>query len=124
MIRSQALRDSARGEACTLNIAGVCNYSPETTVLAHLPFFGPHGSGIKTHDHIAAFACSACHTCIDDPGRLPPQDRYLYAARGMGRTQLRWIERGLITVKGVKGETRMFRPASDLRSEAEQERLR
>ena len=37
MIKSKALRDSANGQSCTLNIVGVCDYSPETVVLAHLP---------------------------------------------------------------------------------------
>lgn len=35
--RSKALRDSARGQCCTLQIPGICNSNPETTVLCHLP---------------------------------------------------------------------------------------
>ena len=31
-----AIRNAAKGEQCTLNIAGVCNYNPETVVF--LPF--------------------------------------------------------------------------------------
>ena len=36
-MRSNAIRMSAKGEECTLNIVGVCNYNAETTVLCHLP---------------------------------------------------------------------------------------
>ena len=32
-----AIRKAARGEECTLNIAGVCSYDPETVVLCHFP---------------------------------------------------------------------------------------
>ena len=32
-----AIRKAAKGEECTLNIAGVCSYDPETVVLCHFP---------------------------------------------------------------------------------------
>ena len=53
---------SARGQDCVLNIPGVCNRNPETTVLAHV---GRHGSAKRNHDEDAVYACSACHDAID-----------------------------------------------------------
>ena len=53
---------SARGQDCVLNIPGVCNHNPETTVLAHV---GHHGSAKRNHDEDAVFCCSACHDAID-----------------------------------------------------------
>ncbi|HHK5888093.1 TPA: nuclease domain-containing protein [Serratia marcescens] len=44
--RSKALRDSARGQCCTLQIPGICNGNAETTVLCHLPS-PTHGMGYK-----------------------------------------------------------------------------
>ncbi len=34
---SKKVRDSARGQDCTVRIPGTCNFDPATTVLAHLP---------------------------------------------------------------------------------------
>ncbi|BBI46989.1 hypothetical protein KPSA1B_105772 [Pseudomonas syringae pv. actinidiae] len=34
---SKKLRASAKGQDCTVRIPAICNYNPETTVLAHLP---------------------------------------------------------------------------------------
>lgn len=61
---SSALRNAARGERCTLRLS-VCNHDPETTVLAHLRFFGWAGIAQKPSDLLAVFACSACHDAID-----------------------------------------------------------
>ncbi|ENY0908407.1 DUF1364 domain-containing protein [Serratia marcescens] len=66
--RSKALRDSARGQCCTLQISGICNGNQETTVLCHLPS-STHGMGYKSDDYWAVFGCSSCHDVID--GRIP-----------------------------------------------------
>ncbi|MGE4799277.1 nuclease domain-containing protein [Yersinia hibernica] len=50
--RSKALRDSARGQCCTLQIPSICNGNPETTVLCHLPS-STHGMGYKSDDYWA-----------------------------------------------------------------------
>jgi hypothetical protein len=106
MIRSKKLRDSARGQVCTLNIARICNGNPETTILAHIPD-GNGGMALKGHDISACFACSSCHDAID--GRHPyfqqgnNRDHYhWYLMRGLNRTLVAWIESGLINVKGYK----------------------
>ena len=96
------LRTSAKGESCTFNVAGVCNYNPETVVLCHLPILVPAGIGQKAPDYCAAYGCSACHDWIDNRGGVHPyEERLYYAARGLVRTQHRMIEKGLIVVKGV-----------------------
>lgn len=98
--RSPALRKSAKGETCTLQIVGVCNHNPETTVLAHLPDESK-GMGRKSDDFVACFACSSCHDFID--GRVGamtfwenPIDENFYKRRALTRTWRRWIELGLI----------------------------
>ena len=59
------LRQFARGQDCQLRIYGVCNYNPETTVLAHLRVGGVAGMGQKPPDIAGVLACSACHDAID-----------------------------------------------------------
>ena len=104
-MKSQAIRNAARGEACTLQIAGICNHDAETTVLAHLRIFGGGGIGLKPSDLCAAFACSRCHDYID--GRYRPLagqvvDIDWYIARAIWRTHERLVALGVLTVKGAK----------------------
>ena len=61
---SHPLRQNARGKMCTLRLS-CCNGNPETTVLAHYRRFGWGGMGLKPHDILGCFACSACHDAID-----------------------------------------------------------
>lgn len=61
---SPALRNSARGQPCTLRLP-CCNHDTETTVLSHLRYFGWAGIAQKPHDFLGVFACSACHDAID-----------------------------------------------------------
>ena len=97
------LRASAEGEACTLNILGVCNYDPSTVVLCHLPFVAKERDSRKAPDYCAAYGCSACHDALD--GRtmvLSKADKLFYGCRGLIRTLRRMVEKGLITVKGIQ----------------------
>jgi len=92
---SKKLRDSARGQNCTLRL-DCCNGDPETTVLAHLPC-GHKGVGMKSPDNMAVFACSTCHTALDGAGRWDIHARdYL---RALAETQLYWLENGLMVIK-------------------------
>lgn len=51
---------------CQIRIAGVCNFNPETTVWAHANGSAPgKGIGMKSHDLLGAYACSACHDVYD-----------------------------------------------------------
>lgn len=101
---STKLRNSARGQACTFQIPGVCNRDPATTVLAHIRDDGK-GIGNKASDVSAAFACSACHDCYDQ-NRLGREDALFFALRAMQRTHAIWIETGLMVVPADAGRPR------------------
>lgn len=83
------LRKTARGRECQLRIPGICNFNPETTVLAHYRMAGICGTGIKPGDTQAAFACSSCHDAVD--GRIKTgftrDELRLFHAEGVFRTQ-------------------------------------
>ena len=91
------LRKSARGQACLVRLPGVCNFNPETTVLAHL---GGGGMGRKQPDLFGAFCCSNCHANIDGAVKSIFNKDYLRMAflEGMVRTQLYWLENGLVKI--------------------------
>jgi len=106
-IRSKALRESARGEACTLQIVGICNHDRTTTVLAHLPS-DSHGMAKKSDDISAAYSCSSCHDAVDrrrqacwneDDVCEFENHREWYMRRAMYRTIKRAIELGIITIR-------------------------
>lgn len=63
-MRSSKLRNSAKGQLCTLQIPGICNHNPETVVLCHLPSEN-HGIAYKSDDFWAVYGCSNCHDVID-----------------------------------------------------------
>lgn len=85
------LRQSAKGEACTVMLPG-CLYGGETVVLAHIRRPWNAGVGMKPLDLHGCFACAACHDKID--GRTKhglsraELDSYLLDAHM--RTVLRW----------------------------------
>ena len=82
------LRKEAQGKPCMVRIPGVCNGNPETTVLAHYRLAGYCGTGLKTDDDMAAWACSACHDECDRRTRLMNIDYVrLWHAEGVLRTQ-------------------------------------
>ena len=93
MIKSKDLRNSARGQECTLRLVNVCNWNPETVVLAHIG--RDRGMGIKCNDTFAVFACSACHAEIDGPNRFKHEADKL---RALESTQDYWIRNGFIKV--------------------------
>lgn len=102
-MKSKALRNSARGQECAFQIVGVCNFNEETTVLAHLPDES-NGMGKKSDDISAAFACSSCHDAIDGRAKCSEyqEHKYFYNHRAMVRTWRRWVDEGLIMIKGLK----------------------
>ncbi len=63
-IRSKKLRSAARGQPCTGNFPGICNYDIETVVLAHL-HDETFGMGMKADDTSAIHLCSDCHRAYD-----------------------------------------------------------
>lgn len=80
-------KKEARGRDCQIRIPGVCNFNPETTVLAHYRLAGTCGTGIKPDDIQGAWACSSCHDEIDRRTRHIDTEtaRYLHA-EGVMRT--------------------------------------
>lgn len=100
-LRSPKLRDSAKGEACTLRLVGVCNLDWTTTVLAHSNR-GADGKGLgqKADDDRACYACHACHDVLDRRVPLPVwldrADVEREFDRAMAETRDRMREKGLI----------------------------
>lgn len=96
-MKSQKLRNSARGRDCQVRLMGICNFNPETTVLAHL---GGGGMGAKKPDIQAAFCCSSCHDALDGRANyLIDKDTLELAHRqGVERTQDIWLREGLIKI--------------------------
>lgn len=95
MIRSKKIRNSAKGEKCTINGPN-CNYNIETTVFCHLDeLWAGKGTGLKADD-IGFYACYNCH---NDTQNRNIDDHYFYLARGMYRTWKRLIELGLVKME-------------------------
>jgi hypothetical protein len=69
----QSIRDSARGEACTVRIPGVCTQDPEKTIWSHAPFgIAGKGKGLKALDICGSYACTACDAVLDGQVPRPP----------------------------------------------------
>lgn len=100
MIKSKKYRDGARGQQCTLNIAGVCNYNPDTVVLIHFPD-ETNGIGKKSDDISAGDACSDCHDVVDRRviNEVFEGSRERYLRRSQTRTIRRRIEQGILVMK-------------------------
>jgi len=100
-MKSQAIRDSARDEECTLHIVGVCNYDPATTILAHLPDES-HGMARKADDISSCYACSSCHDYLDGRVKVHEEwhyEREWYMRRALVRTLRRLIEKEILSFK-------------------------
>lgn len=93
---SQKLRDSAKGQECTMRIGNVCNHNSETTVLCHFPSIDK-GMANKSPDYWAGFGCSDCHKYLDD-NRLSAFDKQLIITNSLFQTWKVWIEMGLISI--------------------------
>lgn len=94
---SQKLRDSARGQPCTLRLS-CCNSDPATSVLCHVPC-NMRGTGLKGPDCVAVIGCSACHAALDrEPWTVDAWD----VIRALTETWMYWLREGLVTVKGAK----------------------
>lgn len=83
------LKKEARGRDCQIRIPGICNFNPETTVLAHYRLAGTCGGGMKPNDEQGAWGCSTCHDACD--GRTKTEysreELRLFHAEGVFRTQ-------------------------------------
>ncbi|MNF92547.1 hypothetical protein D3C84_751950 [compost metagenome] len=93
------LRETARGRDCQVRLAGICNFNPETTVLAHFRLAGTCGMGIKPHDLLGAWACSSCHDEIDRRTRsVDAETAALAHLEGVLRTLVELIKERKITI--------------------------
>lgn len=69
----QSIRDSARGEECTVRIVGACYGDKEHTIWSHAPLKDAgKGLGLKAIDLCGAYCCTACDAVIDGQRPLPP----------------------------------------------------
>jgi len=98
VIKSTAIRKAARGQDCTMQVVGVCNFNPETTIHAHFP---SEIAGYKATDISGGQICSACHDWIDRRIPSDDSDREFYMRRSQVRTMTRLVDMGIITVKGA-----------------------
>lgn len=95
------LRKIAEGQECQVRLPYVCNYLPETTVLAHYRLAGYCGTGIKPDDFVfGAWACSDCHDVIDGRVRLShfsKEQLKLYHVEAILRTQFEIAKQGFLS---------------------------
>ena len=94
------LRKLAQGRDCQVRIQGVCNFDPETTVLAHYRLHGLSGIGMKSPDAFGAWCCSSCHDVCDGRKRsvFSPSEIAQAHLEGVMRTQYALILEGVIKV--------------------------
>ena len=95
------IRQSARGEDCTIRIPGVCNFNPETVVLCHPNTHrAGKGKGLKAADELGAYGCSDCHAVVDGNGRrspdMTPDAVELAFWHGHAETYLKLKQKGLV----------------------------
>ena len=94
-MKSVKIRNSARGEDCTLRLDGCCN-NTETVVLCHAPGTGMKGIGMKAPDIFAVYGCHHGHDIID--GRKKGEWDYRDIVRALAETQMKLIDKGLLKV--------------------------
>ena len=93
-IRIKKIRDSARGQDCTVNTQ-FCSHNNETTVLAHYGEPGEKGVGIKADDTSGFYSCYDCHIAIDQH-KLSSADEIWYCFRACRRTWKLLLEKGVL----------------------------
>ncbi len=97
MAKQDKYTRSARGQACTVQIPGVCRPAPdnETTVLAHL---NGGGTGFKHSNIHGAYACHLCHSWVDFgyAKTHTVEQRDLLHLEAVIRTQIIMIDEGVL----------------------------
>ena len=69
----QRIRDSAKGEECTVRIVGACTHDPAHTIWSHAPLQAAgKGRGWKSVDVAGAYCCTSCDAVVDGQRHLPP----------------------------------------------------
>ena len=90
------LRKEAKGRECQVRLPGVCNFDPETTVLAHYRKAGITGIGEKAPDQLGAWACYNCHMAVDGQMKThySRDELELHHLQGIAKTQAILIGEG------------------------------
>jgi putative nuclease YbcO-like protein len=101
------ITESARGEACTIRLVGICNFDPATTVWCHANGSAAgKGIGMKSHDLLGAYGCSACHDAYDrrslTSARYSREQVELAFWQGHARSLLLLIEKGIVAMNRGK----------------------
>lgn len=99
--KTTPIRKSARMEACTIRLPGVCNNDPATVVWCHENSYAAgKGMGLKAKDEHGAYGCCACHAVYDGqaqrPAGLTKEDVDVYFARGKHVSRLILQQKGLL----------------------------
>ena len=69
----QRIRDSAKGEECTVRIVGACTHDPAHTIWSHAPLQAAgKGRGLKSICLAGAYCCTSCDAVVDGQRHLPP----------------------------------------------------
>lgn len=89
----KGLREAAKGEACTLQLTGVCNQDWATTVYVQIP------------EHDPADGCFACRACRDviagvRYNRLHKYERDRYIRKAQTKTLTRLFAKGHLELRG------------------------
>lgn len=92
MIKSKKIRESARGEDCTLRVSPYCQ-DGETVVFCHLNT-NLRGVGIKSPDLFGVYGCVYCHSMLDKS-----EVEHCDQLRALTETQMKLYEKGLLVVK-------------------------
>ncbi len=91
-LKSKKIRNSARGEACSLRTSPECQ-DGETVVYCHLNS-NYRGIGLKSPDIFGVYGCYACHQMLD-----VNQVEYQDQLRALQETQMKLIDKGLLCLK-------------------------
>jgi len=104
------ITDSARDEECQIRLVGICNRNPETVVWCHANGSAAgKGIGMKSHDLLGAYGCSACHDAYDRRNLMAVRPNYsreqveLAFWHGHARSFLILIAKGLVVL--ARGKT-------------------
>jgi hypothetical protein len=100
--KSKAIRDSARGEACTMQTP-YCNHDSNTTVWCHSnKQYHGKGAGLKAYDIFGFYGCSSCHDWFDKDTTVSWSQKASWYALANARSAIILLEKGLLTMKGAK----------------------
>lgn len=90
-IQSKKIRNSAKGEACSLRVHPQCQ-DGETVVFCHLNSIF-RGTGLKSPDIFGVYSCANCHSMLD-ASKVSGDDQL----RALQETQMKLAVKGLLGV--------------------------